>query len=130
MVMILNYRYRTTPPARVKTKTEIVTTIDIGGDDDDGVVLPKPDGTRDYNLRKSNTTSFNGFGFYLMGDTPYRDWQEVRLKIQAGEMRKHVRQNPDRNLTFTVHVGDVQKVANTGCEEIAYEKVASLLREG
>ena len=30
-------------------------------------------GTRDYNLKKVNsTTTFSGFSFYLMGDTPYR----------------------------------------------------------
>ena len=32
--------------------------------------FPKPDGTKDHNLVKANTTSFNSFSFYLMGDTP------------------------------------------------------------
>ena len=37
------------------------------------VILPQPDGTKDYNLRKkedTTTTTFNAFSFYLMGDTP------------------------------------------------------------
>jgi hypothetical protein len=35
------------------------------------VIHPLPDGSNDYNLLKTkNTTSFNGFSFYLMGDTP------------------------------------------------------------
>ena len=33
-------------------------------------IFPKPDGTNDYNLVKNNSTSFNDFSFYLMGDTP------------------------------------------------------------
>ncbi len=33
-------------------------------------VFVKPDGLKDYNLKKRNTTSFKGFSFYLMGDTP------------------------------------------------------------
>ena len=37
------------------------------------VILPQPDGTKDYNLKKkedATTTTFNAFSFYLMGDTP------------------------------------------------------------
>jgi hypothetical protein len=33
-------------------------------------IYPRPDGSKDYNLRKDGTTNFNGFSFYLMGDTP------------------------------------------------------------
>jgi hypothetical protein len=33
-------------------------------------IFPKPDGTKDYNSVKGNTSSFNAFSFYLMGDTP------------------------------------------------------------
>ena len=60
----------------------------------------------------------------------YRDWQETRLKIQISDMKRYVEKNPDRNLSFTVHVGDIQKIAHTNCSESAYIKTASLLREG
>jgi len=94
-------------------------------------IFPKPDGTKDYNLVKErNTSSFNAFSFYVMGDTPYRDWQETRLQLQISEMKKYVKKNPDRNLSFTVHVGDTQKVSRTNCIEPGYINTASLLRKG
>lgn len=34
------------------------------------IIYPLPDGTKDYNLVKENSTSFQGFSFYVMGDTP------------------------------------------------------------
>ena len=60
----------------------------------------------------------------------YRDWQEIRLGVQMSEMKKYVKKHPDRNLSFTVHVGDIQKIAHTNCAESAYVKTATLLREG
>eukprot|EP00531_Pseudo-nitzschia_arenysensis_P020631 CAMPEP_0116114878 /NCGR_PEP_ID=MMETSP0329-20121206/209_1 /TAXON_ID=697910 /ORGANISM="Pseudo-nitzschia arenysensis, Strain B593" /LENGTH=310 /DNA_ID=CAMNT_0003608275 /DNA_START=191 /DNA_END=1123 /DNA_ORIENTATION=+ len=65
-----------------------------------------------------------------MGDTPYRDWQEERLKLQMDEMKKYVRTHRERNLLFTVHVGDIQKVSSTNCSESSYETAASILRKG
>jgi hypothetical protein len=46
------------------------------------------------------------------------------------EMKEYVKNNPSRNISFTVHVGDIQKVDNTKCAESSYEKTASLLRKG
>jgi len=66
----------------------------------------------------------------LMGDTPYRDWQETRLELQMAEMKTYVKQNPARNLTFSVHVGDIQKVQTTLCAESGYERASSLLQQG
>lgn len=60
----------------------------------------------------------------------YRQWQEVRLEQQIVEMKEYVKNNPNRNISFTVHVGDIQKVDNTKCAESSYERVASLLKKG
>mmetsp|Transcript_180 Transcript_180/g.368 ORF Transcript_180/g.368 Transcript_180/m.368 type:complete len:400 (+) Transcript_180:162-1361(+) len=106
------------------TTTTMTTTTEFD------VIFPKPDGTKDYNLVKEATTSFNAFSFYLMGDTPYRDWQETRLALQISEMKRYVKKHPDRNLSFTVHVGDIQKVAHTNCAESAYNNTAKLLQKG
>ncbi|KAG7366348.1 hypothetical protein IV203_029018 [Nitzschia inconspicua] len=96
-------------------------------------IYPLPDGSQDYNLLYSNSTktsSFAGFSFYLMGDTPYRDWQETRLEWQVKQMKQYTKNHPERNLTFTVHVGDIQKVSLTHCAESAYQTTANLLRQG
>lgn len=45
-------------------------------------------------------------------------------------MKKYVRTHPERNLQFTVHVGDTQKVATTNCKESAYVDTSALLRKG
>jgi hypothetical protein len=34
------------------------------------LIYPRPGGSKDFNLRDDATTSFDGFSFYLMGDTP------------------------------------------------------------
>jgi len=60
----------------------------------------------------------------------YRDWQETRLALQISEMKRYVKKHPDRNLSFTVHVGDIQKVAHTNCAESAYNNTAKLLQKG
>lgn len=92
---------------------------------------PHTTAATDYNVKNANsTTSFNGFSFYLMGDTPYRDWQEKRLLQQIKEMNDYIKLNPGRNLSFTVHVGDIQKVSNTKCEELSYNKMSEILRKG
>jgi hypothetical protein len=97
----------------------------------------RPNGRHDMNLRltengnKDNTgTNFNGFSFFLMGDTPYRDWQATRLELQMKEMVQFVKENPARNVSFTVHVGDIQKVDETQCNESAYELASDLMRKG
>eukprot|EP00529_Nitzschia_sp_RCC80_P032106 CAMPEP_0113521856 /NCGR_PEP_ID=MMETSP0014_2-20120614/44875_1 /TAXON_ID=2857 /ORGANISM="Nitzschia sp." /LENGTH=221 /DNA_ID=CAMNT_0000419867 /DNA_START=163 /DNA_END=825 /DNA_ORIENTATION=+ /assembly_acc=CAM_ASM_000159 len=87
----------------------------------------------DYDKTTTTTgTNFNGFSFFLMGDTPYRDWQVSRLKVQMNEMKDIVRREKDQennkdilvdrhNISFTVHVGDIQKIDLTQCNESAYE---------
>ena len=59
---ILNTLRRQTQLSSVKAKGTISNKLEA--------IFPKPDGTKDYNLVKENTTSFNAFSFYLMGDTP------------------------------------------------------------
>jgi hypothetical protein len=45
-------------------------------------------------------------------------------------MKHYTKRHPERNLTFTVHVGDIQKVDITRCHESAYQTTASLLQQG
>ena len=68
--------------------------------------------------------NFSKFGFYVMGDTPYSIWEESLLKAQIDNITKH---HLDHAL-FTVHVGDIQKVARTNCEPTHYKKIQRLLR--
>jgi len=96
----------------------------------------------DYDKTTTTTgTNFNGFSFFLMGDTPYRDWQVSRLKVQMNEMKDIVRREKDQennkdilvdrhNISFTVHVGDIQKIDLTQCNESAYELASGILRTG
>jgi hypothetical protein len=120
----------------------VVTMFNTTSNDTDSVlsqheihekIYPLPDGSKDYILQNGNNSSkssFAGFSFYLMGDTPYRDWQETRLEWQIKQMKQYVKRHPERNLTFTVHVGDVQKVARTHCHESAYQTISNLLQQG
>ncbi|OEU22167.1 hypothetical protein FRACYDRAFT_232320 [Fragilariopsis cylindrus CCMP1102] len=133
VIIILNshriIKITTTTSTTSNARGTILTKISL----ESTVILPQPDGTKDYNLKKkedATTTTFNAFSFYLMGDTPYRDWQESRLGIQMSEMKKYVKTHPERNLSFTVHVGDIQKIANTQCEESSYKNISTLLRKG
>jgi hypothetical protein len=78
---------------------------------------------------KSNSTaSYNKFGFFLMGDIPYANW-ELKMLDQQLEAMNHNQTTMD-HLRFTVHVGDIQKVDRTMCAESHYELVASKLRVG
>lgn len=72
------------------------------------------------------------FFFHLLHEsaTPFRDWQEKRLELQISEMKKYVNNHPERNLSFTVHVGDIQKVGRTQCAEFSYRRIANLLHDG
>jgi hypothetical protein len=116
---------------RSSDSTKAETTLASDARQKQEVIHPRPDGSKDLNLLSStNNTSFDGFGFYLMGDTPYRDWQETRLELQMMEMNQYVKDHPKRNLLFTVHVGDIQKVALTHCAESAYQTASSLLKQG
>jgi hypothetical protein len=70
VIIILNSHrtISTTTSTTSNTKGTISTKISV----ESTVILPQPDGTKDYNLKKENTTTttFNAFSFYLMGDTP------------------------------------------------------------
>lgn len=159
LILVLNSVWRDVP--NVQADGTVTTKLA------EEIIYPRPDGTKDYNLIKENTTSFQAFSFYVMGDTPvscarikicvpdchfvkmflpfrsshrnlltlcwilqYRDWQEERLKVQIAEMKQYVKKHPERNLQFTVHVGDTQKVATTNCKESAYMDTSALLRKG
>jgi hypothetical protein len=96
-------------------------------------------GQHDMNLKlikgngedKSTGTNFNGFSFFLMGDTPYRDWQVTRLEQQMKEMKEFVNQHQQsHNVSFTVHVGDIQKIDLTQCDESAYKLASDILKSG
>eukprot|EP00536_Pseudo-nitzschia_multiseries_P017760 jgi/Psemu1/226394/e_gw1.1796.1.1 len=96
-------------------------------------ISPRPkDGSRDYIIRKpgNNSSDFNGFSFYLMSDTPHTDWQEKRLRAQMAELRDQVKDSPERNVSFGIHLGDTQKVSNSLCSESAYENHAYLISKG
>ena len=80
---------------------------------------------------KSSNTHFLSRGIVrCIQKRKYRDWQETRLIAQLSDMKQYVKKHPDRNLSFTVHVGDTQKVTTTNCSEFAYANMASILRKG
>ena len=73
VIIILNshriIKITTTTSTTSNARGTILTKISL----ESTVILPQPDGTKDYNLKKkedTTTTTFNGFSFYLMGDTP------------------------------------------------------------
>ena len=70
VIIILNsYRTVKTTSTTSNARGTILTKISL----ESTVILPQPDGTKDYNLKKkedATTTTFNAFSFYLMGDTP------------------------------------------------------------
>ena len=65
------------------------------------------------------------FGFYMMGDTPYSDWEEVMLGAQIANITSN---RPDHTV-FTIHVGDIQKVTRSNCERAYYKKIQRTLRQ-
>jgi hypothetical protein len=77
------------------------------------------------NLRSndhSNNETYQKFGFFLMGDTPYAAWEEAMLREQVAAMNRE-RKGYHR---FAVHVGDIQKVKRTKCEETQYRTMAEI----
>ena len=69
VIIILN-SHRT---VKITTTSNARGTILAKKSLESSVILPQPDGTKDYNLKKkedTTTTTFNAFSFYLMGDTP------------------------------------------------------------
>lgn len=91
-------------------------------------VLPKAsDGSNDY---AGNHSDFNGFSFYVLTDTPYTDRQEKRLRSQMADLRDYSKDNPQRNISLGLHLGDTQKVSNSLCAESAYKRVSYLITKG
>jgi hypothetical protein len=74
----------------------------------------------------NNNQTFDKFGFYLMGDTPYADWEDQMLQYQISNLHK----NNQSHILFTVHIGDVQKVQRTNCAEAHYAHIANVLKGG
>jgi hypothetical protein len=72
----------------------------------------------------NNNQTFDKFGFYLMGDTPYADWEDQMLQYQISNLHK----NKQSNILFTVHIGDIQKVQRTNCDETHYAHIANVLK--
>lgn len=77
-------------------------------------------------MAQSQNETFDKFGFYVMGDTPYADWEESMLEQQIAELHR----NQLDHILFTVHVGDIQKVQRTNCAESHYQHMASVLKAG
>ena len=134
------------------TTTKTVHDKKFGNHDMNLKLIKNNNNTGKHNDNTATTTTttgtnFNGFSFFLMGDTPYRDWQVSRLKVQMKEMKDLVRREKDRentkkdqsvdhddksyrNMSFTVHVGDIQKTDLTKCNESAYELASEILKTG
>ncbi|VEU41382.1 unnamed protein product [Pseudo-nitzschia multistriata] len=96
-------------------------------------ILPRPrDGSKDYIIRKpgNNSSDFKAFSFYVMTDTPYTKLEEKRLRSQMSELRDYIHDNPKRNLTLGIHLGNTQKVSNSLCAESAYKNHAYLISKG
>jgi hypothetical protein len=74
----------------------------------------------------NNNQTFDKFGFYLMGDTPYADWEDQMLQHQILNLHK----NQSSHILFAVHVGDIQKVQRTDCAEAHYKHIADVLKDG
>ncbi len=74
----------------------------------------------------NNNVTFDKFGFFLMGDTPYAEWEDRMLHFQIAELN----QNTQDHILFTVHVGDIQKVQRTNCAESHYQHIANVLKAG
>lgn len=64
--------------------------------------------------------------FYVMGDVPYADWEELMLGTQMGQMSA----NLARGAEFVVHVGDMQKAQRTNCALGHFYQVANILLQG
>ena len=77
-------------------------------------------------IMPNNNATYEKFGFYIMGDTPYAKWEDSMLQFQMQELKHQVRDH----MLFTVHVGDIQKVQRTNCSESHYQHVADVLRAG
>ena len=70
--------------------------------------------------------TFEKFGFFLMGDTPYADWEDQMLQDQISNLHT----TKQSHILFTVHIGDIQKVQRTNCAEAHYSHVANVLKGG
>jgi hypothetical protein len=46
------------------------------------------------------------------------------------QIRDHVKEHPNHNVTFGVHLGNTQKVSNYLCAESVYERISSLIGKG
>mmetsp|Transcript_60950 Transcript_60950/g.149240 ORF Transcript_60950/g.149240 Transcript_60950/m.149240 type:complete len:466 (+) Transcript_60950:234-1631(+) len=95
-------------------------------------IEPVPDGTKDLALKLSkksggSTTDMSGFRIFAMSDTPMIDWQEKRLRDQMAQIRDHLKENPDHNVAFGVHLGNTQKVSNYLCTNSTYQNASYLL---
>jgi hypothetical protein len=60
----------------------------------------------------------------------YTDWQEKRLRSQMADLRDYSKDNPQRNISLGLHLGDTQKVSNSLCAESAYERVSYIITKG
>jgi hypothetical protein len=107
----------------LECKTEESTVVASTTDDVDGNA-----GMIRLAAKNNSTASYNKFGFFLMGDIPYANW-ELKMLDQQVEALNHNQTKMD-HLRFTVHVGDFQKVDRTMCAETHYELVASKLQAG
>lgn len=74
----------------------------------------------------TQTTRTDPLSFYVMGDVPYAQWEEIMLGTQMGTMTS----NLAPGATFVVHVGDMQKSQRTNCELSYFYRIANILLQG
>ena len=63
--------------------------------------------------------------FYVMGDTPYANWEAILLGTQMTQMNANLQPGAE----FTVHVGDIQR-SGTDCALDHFFEVANILSAG
>lgn len=65
------------------------------------------------------------FAFYVIGDTPYADWQAEVLMEQLFDMKLSLRPGS----AFLVHVGDFMRAKYTECSSQSYSIIKNILSE-
>jgi hypothetical protein len=72
----------------------------------------------------------NVFLFHIHFPGQFNDWQGKRLRSQMADLRDYVKNHPEPNVTFGVHLGNTQKVSNSLCLEESYQSTAYLIAKG
>ena len=83
------------------------------------------------NAATQNKRKNAGFSFFLMGDIPYIEEEEIILAYQLEEIATIVRAHydegrPQQPVAFIVHVGDFGNVKHNLCEEKYFQRINSI----